>query len=303
MERRKAKLSEICSQVGVRYTGEDVEIDALNLCNRQTQYKAILGYVTSEKFFEAICCNKAIKALIMTEEMLQSFTSHMASSSRKFAYILSPKPEFLFYDIHNFLWERTDFYDHYKKEPQIGHNCNIHPSAVIENGTIIGNNVEIGPNSVIRSGAVIEDNVVIGCCTVIGSEGFQAIVGYDKMIKHVGGTYICHDVSVGDCTTIGNALFEGETRIGPYTRISNHVHISHNCLCGAHCFITTNVTLMGSTVVDDNVWLAPGAMTLNRVHIHDDAFVGAYSFVNKEVSEGDIVMGIPAKILRKRYQG
>ena len=119
------------------------------------------------------------------------------------------------------------------------------------------------------------------------------------MIKHVGGTHLCHDTYVGDNTTVGNALFEGNTQIGAYSRLDNHVHFAHNCRCGENCFITACSLLMGSTILDNNVWLAPNAVTLNGVHVHDNGFIGAISFANKEVFEGEVVAGIPARVLRK----
>jgi UDP-3-O-[3-hydroxymyristoyl] glucosamine N-acyltransferase len=198
------------------------------------------------------------------------------------------------------LWKQTGFYNHFQEEPIIGKGCIIHPSAVIENGVVIGNNVQIGPNSVVRSGSVIDDNVYIGCCSVIGSEGFQGIKGYPKMIKHVGGTHLCHDVYVGDCTTVGNALFEGNTEIGAYSKLDNHVHFAHNCNCGEHCFITACSLLMGSTTLENNVWMAPNAVTMNGVRVYDKGFIGAMSMANKDVYEGEVVVGIPAKVLKKQ---
>ena len=299
MERRKAKLSELCALVGVSFIGEDVEINGLNLCNRETEYESIMGYTTNAKFFDAILANKAVKALVLSEELLHQFQPKAEVASRNYSYILSAKPEFLFYDIHNLLWERTEFYDHFREEAEIGTGCDIHPSVVIENGVKIGNNVQIGPNSVVRRGSVIDDNVYIGCCSVIGSEGFQGIKGYPKMIKHVGGTHLCHDAYVGDNSTVGNALFEGVCEVGPYSKLDNHVHFAHNCKCGENCFITACSLLMGSTTLDNNAWLAPNAVTLNGVRVHDNGFVGALSFANKEVFEGEVVAGIPAKVLRK----
>lgn len=89
------------------------------------------------------------------------------------------------------------------------------------------------------------------------------------------------------------------SELGAYSKLDNHVHFAHNCKCGENCFITACSLLMGSTVLDNNVWLAPNAVTLNGVHVHDNGFVGSLSFANKEVFEGEIVAGIPAKVLRK----
>jgi UDP-3-O-[3-hydroxymyristoyl] glucosamine N-acyltransferase len=300
MEIRKAKLSELCALVGVSFIGDDIEINGLNLCNRETKFESILGYTTNSKFFDAILSNLSIKALVLTEELYRQFSPLAEIASRKFSYIVTAIPEFLFYDIHNLLWKQTGFYNHFQEEPIIGKGCIIHPSAVIENGVVIGNNVQIGPNSVVRSGSVIDDNVYIGCCSVIGSEGFQGIKGYPKMIKHVGGTHLCHDVYVGDCTTVGNALFEGNTEIGAYSKLDNHVHFAHNCNCGEHCFITACSLLMGSTTLENNVWMAPNAVTMNGVRVYDKGFIGAMSMANKDVYEGEVVVGIPAKVLKKQ---
>lgn len=298
MKRHEAYLSEISSLVGIGFQGRDLVIENLNLCNRPTQYASILGYTTSTKFFESIKNNKSLKALVISEKLLDELIVYL-NGEKELSYIVTENPEFKFYDIHQSLWRTKCFYDFDNSEPVIGKNCEIHPSAVIENGVKIGNNVEIGPNSVIRSKSVIDDNVYIGCCSVIGSEGFQAIKGYPKMIKHVGGTHLCHDTYVGDNTTVGNALFEGVTEIGAYSKLDNHVYFAHNCRCGENCFITACSLLMGSTILDNNVWIAPNAVTLNGVHVHDDGFVGALSFANKDVFEGEVVAGIPARVFRK----
>lgn len=299
MDKRKAKLSELTDLVGCHYIGDDISINGLNLCNRPTKYSSILGYTTSSKFFDAILQNNSLKALVITAPLKEELETFL-DEKKELSYIIADNAEFLFYDIHHALWLTKLFYDYDDTKPIIGENCDIHPSAVIENGVRIGNNVTIGPNSVIRRSTVIDDNVYIGCCSVIGSEGFQGIKGYPKMIKHVGGTHLCHDAYVGDNTTVGNALFEGVTEVGPYSKLDNHVHFAHNCKCGENCFITACSLLMGSTILDNNVWLAPNAVTLNGVHVHDDGFVGAISFANKEVFEGEIVAGIPAKVLRKK---
>lgn len=298
MKNHQALLSEIAALVSKHVEGNDCMIENLNLCNRPTGYSSILGYVTSSKFFDDVLHNRSLTALVITQSLKQELESFLGSK-KELSYIIADNAEFLFYDIHHALWQTKLFYDYDNTKPVIGENCEIHPSAVIENGVIIGNNVQIGPNSVVRRGTVIDDNVYIGCCSVIGSEGFQGIKGYPKMIKHVGGTHLCHDSYVGDNTTVGNALFEGVTEIGPYSKLDNHVHFAHNCKCGENCFITACSLLMGSTILDNNVWLAPNAVTLNGVHVHDGGFVGAISFANKEVFEGEVVAGIPARVLRK----
>ena len=299
MNYHSAKLSEIASLVNVDFVGDDVTIENLNLCNRPTSYNSILGYTTSTKFIHAISQNKAVKALVVSEDVYSEINILLLEEGRKMSYIITGAPEIIFYDIHEALVKRTNFYVAENKEPQIGENCNIHPSAVIEQNVKVGNNVTIGPNSVVRSGSIIDDNVSIGCCSVIGSEGFQAIKGYDKMVKHVGGTHISEGVHIGDNTTIGNALFEGNTEVGSFSKISNHVQISHNCTIGKRCVITTNCIMMGSSHLLPEVWLAPNSVILNGVTIGEDAMVGTLTYANCDVPSGKTVVGIPCRILNK----
>ena len=298
MDFHKAYLNELTGLMDWDSPDMNPEVDSLNLCNRPTSYKSILGYTTSSRFFETIFKNKSVVAIILPVDLVDEFRKGCNQCNRMIAIIPSHQPENDFYDLHNKLYKETNFYRKATNNPVIGYNCNIHPSAVIENNVIIGNNVTIGPNSVIREGSVIDDDVTIGCLSVIGSEGFQAIKGYDKMVRHVGGTHISKGVYVGDNSTIGNALFEGNTEIGEYCKISNHVQISHNCKIGRRSIVTACCMLMGSAVLKENVWLAPNSIILNGVEVGASSFVGTLTYVNKDIEAQDRVVGIPCRSIK-----
>ncbi len=68
------------------------------------------------------------------------------------------------------------FYKYLKRMNQIGKNCDIHPSAIIE-GSVIGDNVRIGANCYLQF-CNIGDNVDIGPeCTLLSS-----IIGHDTRL-------------------------------------------------------------------------------------------------------------------------
>lgn len=48
-----------------------------------------------------------------------------------------------------------------------------------------------------------------------------------------------------------------------------------------------------------NVWIGAGAIILPGVSIGDNAIVGAGSVVTKDVAEGVVVAGVPAKMIRQ----
>jgi acetyltransferase-like isoleucine patch superfamily enzyme len=91
-------------------------------------------------------------------------------------------------------------------------------------------------------------------------------------------------------------------------------HITGNSHIGNNVFISVLVSTTNDNVVlnreynedeilgpqlEDNVTVGAGAILLPGVHVKTGAFVGAGAVVTKDVSASDLVMGIPAKVVRK----
>ena len=57
----------------------------------------------------------------------------------------------------------------------------------------------------------------------------------------------------------------------------------------------------GDTVIGNDVWIGQNAVILPGVHIGDGAIIGANSVVGSDVAPYAIVIGNPAKELRKRF--
>jgi len=296
MNKRKAYLSELADLVGCSYKGDDIIINGLNLCNRPTAYESILGYTTSELFFDAIFANNHITALVLTKELYEKLAQRQEMTNRKMSYLISDEPEQLFYKLQNLLCKETVFYQN-ESEGSVGKNCKIHPTAVIEDGAIIGDNVTIGANSVVRSGSEIGDNTYIGCCSVVGEDGFQAIHGMEEHIYHSGGVRIGKGVTIGNNTSVCRSLFEGATLVGDYSKIDNQVQVSHNCIVGNYCTICVGAMLLGSSTLEDNAYVAPGSVIMNQKVVGEAAFVGTMSYVNKSIKPHQEVFGIPARKL------
>ena len=62
-----------------------------------------------------------------------------------------------------------------------------------------------------------------------------------------------------------------------------------------------DLPLKGGTVIGNDVWIGQNAVILPGVHIGDGAIVGANSVVGSDVAPYTIVVGNPAKELRKRF--
>ena len=59
--------------------------------------------------------------------------------------------------------------------------------------------------------------------------------------------------------------------------------------------------IKGDTIIGNDVWIGQNATILPGVHIGDGAIIGANSVVGSNVEPYTIVVGNPAKPIRKRF--
>lgn len=62
-----------------------------------------------------------------------------------------------------------------------------------------------------------------------------------------------------------------------------------------------DLPLKGDTVIGNDVWIGQNSTILPGVHIGDGAIIGLNSVVSKDVEPYSIVVGNPAKFIRKRF--
>lgn len=110
------------------------------------------------------------------------------------------------------------------------------------------------------------------------------------------------DVVIGEHTRIGLHC----TIIGPVT-IGSHVNLAQGIVTTAlnHNFEDTSLRIdeqgvsTKPVVIGDDVWIGANAVILPGVTIGSHVVVAAGAVVTKDVPDGCIVAGVPAKILKK----
>ena len=109
------------------------------------------------------------------------------------------------------------------------------------------------------------------------------------------------DVSVGENSSVwyGSTLLgTSPIRVGSNSVLQDRVHVSRGAQIGDNVFVGPNVTLQGSNL-QSNSFVSMGA-TVRHATVHSGGVVAAGAVVTdgKEVKEGEIWAGNPARFLR-----
>ena len=154
------------------------------------------------------------------------------------------------------------------------------------------------------------------------------IAGYNKEI-YVKPTIRNPNIVVGDFTYIADSEFESHVThlyewngdkliIGKFCQIAAGVEFVMNGANHQMNAVSTfpfytlegwdmeppkpsDLPLKGDTVVGNDVWIGQDAVILPGVHIGDGAIIGANCVVGRDVAPYTIVIGNPARDLRKRF--
>jgi len=191
----------------------------------------------------------------------------------------------------------------------IGENCTIGNHSVIMPGVVLGYNVIVGESCVIhanvslREGVKLGNRVILHNGVVLGSDGFGFTEegGQYHKIPQVGTVVIEDDVEIGANTVIDRSML-GETRICRGAKLDNLIQIGHNCTVGDHTVISGQTGLSGSTHIGKYVRVGGQAGFRGHIHIGDRAAIGAQAGVSKDVPEGTMVSGYPAKPHREELR-
>ncbi|AJC94111.1 UDP-3-O-(3-hydroxymyristoyl)glucosamine N-acyltransferase [Campylobacter volucris] len=296
------KISEIAKFLGIEYSGEDIEITALNSLNNASFTE--LSYCDGEKNSKKISNTDAGAVLVSKE-----FENLVPKDSIK---LVVDNPH-LSFALLSKLFAKSLISSNVEKKSKIAKSAKIMPNVYI------GDNVQIGENVIIMAGAYIGDNVSIDECTiihpnvviyndtkigkkchllancVIGSDGFgyaHTKNGEHYKIYHNGNVILEDFVEIGACATIDRAVFES-TIIKQGTKIDNLVQVGHNCEIGENCLIVAQSGISGSSVLGKNVTMGGQSATSGHLQIGDFATIAARGGVTKNLEGARVYGGFP----------
>lgn len=158
--------------------------------------------------------------------------------------------------------------------------------------------IEVDGNMIHRT-AIIYPNTTMGKNNYIGP---YTVIGGNGEIRGVDQYSFSGTVQIGDNNVISEhvtiqAPFESGrvTRIGSNNIIMAKAHVGHDAEIGDGCEVCTSSIIGGYAKVKDGAKIKLNCTVRNRITVGKSSVVGMASVVTKDVNEGAVVYGNPAK--------
>jgi sugar O-acyltransferase (sialic acid O-acetyltransferase NeuD family) len=105
------------------------------------------------------------------------------------------------------------------------------------------------------------------------------------------------------CIVNAGAVIGSNAVLGDYTIVNRGALIGHDDQIGNCCTVGPGANIAGNVEIGDGTFVAQGAVILEGIKIGKGAVVGAGAIVLQDVSPNDMVVGIPAKIIKSGVNG
>jgi bifunctional UDP-N-acetylglucosamine pyrophosphorylase/glucosamine-1-phosphate N-acetyltransferase len=179
----------------------------------------------------------------------------------------------------------------------IGRDTVLMPNTYLHGKTVIGEDNLIGPNSIIRDskignrckilssvmeGAVLEDDVDMGPFARLRKGAHLGNHVHMGNFGEVKDSYLSDGVKMGHFSYIGNAQIGANTNIGAGTITCNYDGEKKH-----------------ATEIGEDVFIGSDTMLVAPLKIGNGARTGAGAVVTKNIAEDTLVVGMPARAIKK----
>lgn len=117
------------------------------------------------------------------------------------------------------------------------------------------------------------------------------------------GVYIDETTTIGEGVVVAEGVtITSNVEIGDNSYIQPHAVIGHDIRIGRHTLIGSNCQIGGGDRIGDRVFMGFLSGTTDHITIGSDSIISAGAIVFRELPEGVIAVGNPARIVKKNEE-
>ncbi len=180
----------------------------------------------------------------------------------------------------------------------IGKDCTLAPGCILEGKTIVGEHTCLGPDTWVR------DSSIGSHCAIRYSVVEEAVVEDRVDIGPFGhlrkGAHLKEGVHMGNFGEVKNSTLESGVKMGHFSYIGDaEIHADVNIGAGT---VTCNYDgeKKNRTEVGAGAFIGSGTMLVAPVRIGAGSVTGAGSVVTHEVEADTLVVGVPAREMKRK---
>jgi len=112
--------------------------------------------------------------------------------------------------------------------------------------------------------------------------------------------FVAATVELGAGTQVlAQTAISADARLGAACIVNTGASVDHECILGDGVHIAPGAMLAGCVEVGDHTLVGIGAVVLPRIRLGHDVIVGAGAVVTRDIHDGQVVFGNPARFVRQ----